>query len=241
MVFLQARNYIGFLMANQANAGEFDFNQKTKLELLNLLRVYQKAIDINLISSITDEKGTILYVNDKFCEISKYQREELIGKTHQIINSGAHPRMFFEELWRTIRAGKSWNGEIKNKAKDGSMYWVETVILPITDATGKVEQYLSLRFPITDKKKAEQQAQEYTLSLKDMLFATSHYIRSPLATCMGLVNYIESKPEMNADEMRLLLGHVKTTATELNNFITDLARSMHELDKKYQEDTNTQA
>lgn len=213
--------------------GELDFSHKSKLELLTLLRVYQKAIDVNLISSITDAKGIIIYVNDKFCEISKYQRHELIGKTHQIVNSGSHPRLFFEEMWRTIRSGRSWNGEIKNRAKDGTFYWVETVILPIMDKEGKIEQYLSLRLPITDKKKSEQQAEEYTLRLKDMLFTTSHYICSPLATCIGLMNYIDSKPDMDIQEMKMMLDHIRTTATELNNFITDLAKSMHELDTKY--------
>ncbi len=103
----------------------------------------------------TDENGTITYANDKFCEISKYSRDELIGNNHRILKSGFHPPSLYEELWKTISSGRVWRGEIKNKAKDGSFYWVDASIAPIFGKDGKIAKYIAVRFPITEKKEAE--------------------------------------------------------------------------------------
>jgi PAS domain S-box-containing protein len=133
------------------------------------VQTFKNVLYDSALISATNLKGEITEVNANFCEVAKYSREELIGQPHSILKSDYHPSSFFKELWDTITRGHSWRGEIKNKAKDGSYYWVDTYIHPIRDEEGQVYRYLSVRYLITDRKEAEEEIKKYAHRLDDIL------------------------------------------------------------------------
>lgn len=184
------------LMAYGQIIAERNYIDERLRKTLQELSDIKSALDQAAIIAITDEKGIIRYVNDKLFEISKYTREELIGKTHQIINSGYHSPEFFQQLWFNIKSGKVWQGEIKNRAKDGSYYWVNTTIVPFLDEQGKPYQYLAIRFDITERKRAEealqlseeksrQQAKQLELALQKLKRTQAQLVQSEKMSSLG--------------------------------------------------------
>jgi len=135
-------------------------SEKQLQQALEELSYHKIALDQFALVAITDAEGIITYVNDKLCEVSQYERAELIGKTHRLINSGYHPQSFFQEMWSAIAGGQIWRGEIKNRKKDGSFHWVDSIIVPFLDSKGKAFQYLAIRIDITGRQLAEEQLKQ---------------------------------------------------------------------------------
>ena len=127
------------------------------------------ALDQHACVSITNQNGKIIYANDKFCSISGYGHDQLIGQNHHLLNAGFHPRTFFSQMWQTISNGKVWKGEIKNKASDGSFYWVDSTIVPFLNMNGKPYQYVAIDTNITERKLAEQQLASHAERMRRML------------------------------------------------------------------------
>ena len=137
------------------------------------LEMQNKALDASAMTSVTDARGLIVDVNENFCRMSQYTREELIGQNHRIVNSGYHPKEFWASAWNTVLSGKIWRGEVMNRTKDGTLYWSDSVIVPMFDETGKAKQFFAIRFDITEKKRhEEEQAIFKTLvdSIPDLIF-----------------------------------------------------------------------
>jgi PAS domain S-box-containing protein len=183
------------------------------------------ALDQSAIVAITDVQGTIQYANQKFCDISKYSREELLGQDHRILNSGHHPKEYIRNLWRTIAGGEVWRGELRNRAKDGSIYWVDTTIVPFLTDRGKPYQYLAIRYDITARKLAEQQlvAQASLARLGEMAAVVAHEVRNPLAGLRGALQILSQRLEGERAEHSIILEMIKRLDA-LNDRVDDLLR-----------------
>lgn len=189
----------------------WDTTQRRKVQQRALDQQY--ALDQSSVVAITDVQGNITYINDAFCQISQYTRGELIGQNHRIMKSDEHSSEFFRELWRTISQGKVWKGEIKNKAKDGTFYWVDATIIPFLNDEKKPYQYMALRFDITARKIAEMNLKE---SQRQLIEATevkskfvsivSHELRTPMAAIQEGINLVidGSLGEINAKQKQFL-------------------------------------
>jgi len=192
---------------------------------LRELEDFRYALDQSAIVATTDVTGAIRYVNDKFCEISGYSREELLGQDHRLINSGHHPQSFIRELWRTIASGQVWRGELRNRAKDGTFYWVDTTIVPFLDDRRKPHQYVAIRYDISARKLAEQQLvdQASLMRLGEMAAVVAHEVRNPLAGLRGALQILSQRPGHDHADRAVILEMIRRL-DGLNERVTDMLR-----------------
>jgi PAS domain S-box-containing protein len=212
-------------------------------ESLRELRDLKAALDEHAIVAITDSRGKITYVNNKFCEIAKYSRTELIGQDHRLINSGHHSKEFMRGLWETISRGKVWRGEIRNRAKDGSYYWVDTTIVPHLNALEAPYQYVAIRVDVTERKRAEEEilrlsnqlearvaerTAELELANKELeafSYSVSHDLRAPLRAINGFAGIVlEDYGSGLPEEARNYLRRVRDGGRRMAQLIDDLLR-----------------
>ena len=196
----------------QQGRGDTDERQRAFARVASEIDQYAYALDQARIVSMTDVKGRILYVNDRFCEISGYARAELIGQDHRLLSSGHHPKAFIRDLWRTINQGRVWTGELKNRARDGSFFWVDTTIVPLVDRLGESttpSRFLAIRTDITERKRieAELQEKEVMAQFGRMAAVIAHEVKNPLAGISAVLQVIAARlasgPEGSAQAQML--------------------------------------
>jgi len=202
------------------------------VEALKEVSDYKYALDQSAIVAITNTRGTIEYVNEMFCKISKYTKEELLGKNQRIVNSGYHPKEFWEEMWHTIGKGNVWRKEIKNKEKDGSYHWLDTTIVPFVNDKGKPERYMAIRHDITDKKQRQAELKQYRKKLEQanenlekFAYTAAHDMKSPLNSASGLISLIEMELEGQENQKAIqYLGLLKDTFDNTKQLINGILK-----------------
>lgn len=218
-----------------------DVLERRVVERTAELSDYKFALDEAAVVSITDTKGNLKYVNDNFVKLTGYTRQEAIGASTRMLNSGYHRPEFFRSMWQTISAGSVWRGEFCNKAKDGSLYWVDTTIVPFINENGKVYQYLAIRYNITARKQAEAelvalnesleekikdrtlQLEETNRMLESFSYSVSHDLRAPVRNISSFVQLLEKDLGGSISEQQKELVHfIKEGAGKMNLLIDDL-------------------
>lgn len=237
--------FVALVWLNAARLHRTDLASQQSAEQLAVssreIRELKTALDEHAIVAITDPGGRITYVNDKFCAISQYSRAELLGQDHRMINSRHHPPEFFRSLWTTIARGQVWHGEIQNRAKDGSFYWVATTIVPFLSPEGKPRQYIAIRADITERKRAETELQQLNAELEQRVaerttqleganreleafsYSVSHDLRAPLRAVNGFAGIVlEDYGALLPEDGRRQLERIRNGGQRMGELIDDL-------------------
>lgn len=187
----------------------------------------KNAINAHAIVSTTDVKGNINYVNEKFCDVSGYSREEIMGLNHRILKSDEHSKEFYRDLWKTMAQGKAWHGELKNFKKDGGVYWVYATIIPLLNDAGKPYQYMSIRTDISKRKLAEltaldhqREAERANQAKSEFLSSMSHELRTPMNSVLGFCQILSmNKREPLTDNQRASVDYIMSSGQYLLTLI----------------------
>lgn len=222
-------------------------SNKALLENVNLIKKQQEdlsnfkeALDKSANVLITDTTGSIIYVNDDFCKVSQFSRDELLGQNPRIVSSYYHDKEFFKTMWETISEGKTWKGDIKNKAKDGSYYWSKATISPLLGDDGKPEQYIAILTDITNQKILEEKLSEALKNVKESELRKeefssmmTHELNTPLVPIKGyceMLKDVDTFGQLNNDQVDFI-NKIESNATLLERLISDLL-DVQKLDMK---------
>jgi PAS domain S-box-containing protein len=176
-------------------------------EITRKMEAQQRALNRFAIVTETDSEGRITYVNDQFCIVTGYRSEEVLGRNHrELVGSRYHPAEFWKQMWETVGRGEIWRADVRNRAKDGSIHWLDTVIVPMLDPRGHPDRYLAIRFPITERKLAEEKAEESIRAKSEFVSKVSHELRTPLAAIKGGVDIVldGTMGPINAEQQKYL-------------------------------------
>lgn len=223
--------YEGYIKDLTLRKSREETNVSTMNYLKNLAVQYQNVVDNVAIVAVTDKKGNIVHVNDLFMEISGYSRDELIGKNHRILKSGLHDKEFYQDLWKTIQDKKVWKGEICNKRKDGTLYWVFTTIAPILGPTGEVDKFLSIRYDITHEKllhdeEVEKMTQQFMTeklaTVGEVTASIAHEINNPLTIIKAQAEKLLRRNDNLSEDIIKCAESISKTANRIQKIIESI-------------------
>ncbi|CAM3892311.1 ATP-binding protein [Arcobacter cloacae] len=202
---------------------EKEINERTKelQKSIKILNQYKNAVDSSSIVSKTDKYGKITFVNDEFCRVSKYTKEELIGKNHNIIRHEDMPKEIFKDLWETIKSKQIWKGQIKNKAKDGTSYYVASTIAPILNLDDEIEEYLAIRLDVSEIVEGQLKAKRADEAKSTFLANMSHEIRTPLNAIIGFSELLDKSQNLDTQSKKQA-QIINSSAVSLLTIINDI-------------------
>lgn len=195
------------------------------------LSAYTKALNEYLLLMVLDNEGKIISVNEQMCAVTKYSEAALKGKGFEIFSGKETNR----ELQQSVEFAKTWRGEIKGFARDGTVFWIDTVLLPVMNSEGLVDHFFTVSLPVTERKQLEEKQQENLEAFKSIVWKISHKLRAPIATCRGFTNLLEAELSGNATELQMkAFYHRKSCTRELDEFSRELTAFVLERYRKEQ-------